>query len=240
MAPEPHRHGPDELCETGTIVYSRALRENGVPGQLAAQAPCLLDHNLLHPDDGTPHLLRPTAPAVTLPRLLRSIEETIAQRRLQEEKLARLFEPLLPLVPPSSPLAPGRAAITVHDGLADVNAAIDRAITASHREVLTIQPGGVRPLEALALAFPRDQAFLSRGARMRTLYQHTTRHALPVQAHYERLDGDVEVRTLDEVTERLLVFDRTVAFIPASHDRQVALEIRHPALVHFLATAFDR
>lgn len=59
-------------------------------------------------------------------------------------------------------------------------------------------------------------------------------------AHFEQLAGDVQVRTLDEVTERLIMLDRTVAFIPANQDRTVALELRHPALIAYLATTFER
>jgi len=59
--------------------------------------------------------------------------------------------------------------------------------------------------------------------------------------HYLELMGDaVEARTLDEVIERLILFDRTVAFIPANADRTVALELRHPGLVAYLATVFER
>jgi DNA-binding NarL/FixJ family response regulator len=90
------------------------------------------------------------------------------------------------------------------------------------------------------MALERDQAFLDRGGRMKTLYQHTTRHVPTVQARFEQLRGHMEVRTLDEVTERLLVIDRSVAYIPANRDRTLALEIRHPALVTYLATTFDR
>ncbi len=131
-------------------------------------------------------------------------------------------------------------AITVLDGLDRINAAIDRAMEDVTEEFLAVQPGGVRPPEILAEAFPRDQAVLSRGCRMRTLYQHPTRYSLPVLAYFEQLEGDAEARTMDEVTERLFVFDRTVAFIPASKDRSVALEVRHPALVEHFATTFWR
>ncbi|MBW5423212.1 helix-turn-helix transcriptional regulator, partial [Streptomyces sp. BG9H] len=134
----------------------------------------------------------------------------------------------------------GTPAITVLDGVERINAAIDRAMHDVTEEFLAIQPGGTRPPETLAEAFPRDQGILSRGCRMRTLYQHTTRHSLPVLAYLEQLDGDAEARTLDEVTDRLFVFDRTVAFIPASKDRSIALELRHPALVAYFATTFWR
>ncbi|MEU3736800.1 helix-turn-helix transcriptional regulator [Streptomyces sp. NPDC032198] len=132
------------------------------------------------------------------------------------------------------------SATTELRGIARINEAVSRAEAAASQEVLTIQPGGARPPDILEATLPREQALLTRGCRMRTLYQHTTRHSLPALAHFEQLDGDVEVRTLDEVTERLFVFDRKVAFIPASKDRSRALELRHPAVVGYLATTFDR
>ncbi|MFD6435049.1 LuxR C-terminal-related transcriptional regulator [Streptomyces venezuelae] len=132
------------------------------------------------------------------------------------------------------------ASITVLDGVSRINSAIDRAMKDVRDEFLAVQPGGTRPPETLAEVFPRDQALLTRGCRMRTLYQHTTRHSLPVLAYFEQLDGDIEARTLDEVTDRLFVFDRTVAFVPASKDRSIALELRHPALVEYFATTFWR
>lgn len=61
-----------------------------------------------------------------------------------------------------------------------------------------------------------------------------------VIARYEQLRGDAEARTLDEVTDRLIIVDRAVAFVPSDRDGRVALEIRHPTIVGYLATAFDR
>ncbi|MFD0413079.1 LuxR C-terminal-related transcriptional regulator [Streptomyces sp. NPDC127108] len=138
---------------------------------------------------------------------------------------------------PTNPTSP---AITLHTSLPHTTHAIEAAVSRCAEEVLTIQPGGFRPIADLGAAPPREQALLSRGCRMRTLYQHTTRHALPVIAHFERLDGDVEVRTLSEVTEQLVVFDRAVAFVPADRDSTGALEIRAPAVVGYLVALFER
>ncbi|MFD5701265.1 helix-turn-helix transcriptional regulator [Streptomyces lasiicapitis] len=141
---------------------------------------------------------------------------------------------------PAPTKSSGSPALTPLKGVRSITAAMDQAVSHCTREVLTIQPGGFRPISDLGAAPPREQSLLSRGCRMRTLYQHTTRHAFPVIAHFERLEGDVEVRTLSEVTEQLVVFDRTVAFVPADRDFGEALEIRAPALVGYLATLFDR
>ncbi|MEL3948239.1 LuxR C-terminal-related transcriptional regulator [Streptomyces sp. LNU-CPARS28] len=141
---------------------------------------------------------------------------------------------------PASPARPTSPALTLHTSLPRISHAIDAAVSRCAEEVLTIQPGGFRPIADLGAAPPREQALLSRGCRMRTLYQHTTRHAFPVIAHFERLDGDVEVRTLSEVTDQLVVFDRAVAFVPADRDSTGALEIRAPAVVGYLVALFER
>ncbi|MFK4065250.1 LuxR C-terminal-related transcriptional regulator [Streptomyces sp. NPDC029674] len=171
----------------------------------------------------------------------RALREGRIHRRATEPAPCLLHLGLLqPGVDDTQWLHPTSATVTVLDGLDRINSAIDRAMNEVTEEFLAVQPGGTRPPETLAEVFPRDQAILTRGCRMRTLYQHTTRHSLPVLAYFEQLDGDTEARTLDEVTDRLFVFDRTVAFIPASKDRSVALELRHPALVEYFATTFWR
>ncbi|MEV5983162.1 helix-turn-helix transcriptional regulator [Streptomyces sp. NPDC052114] len=239
MVKEHAPHGVEELCDEGSAVYARALREGRIHGKDAEHAPCLIDFGLLHPDIDDMRWLLPTAPAAALPLLLRTIEDRIVAQRRREERLTAAFEPLIALDAQLSSVT-DTPTITVLDGLERINSAIDRAMHDVTEEFLAIQPGGTRPPETLAEAFPRDQAILTRGCRMRTLYQHTTRHSLPVLAYFEQLDGDAEARTLDEVTERLFVFDRTVAFIPASKDRTIALELRHPALVEYFATTFWR
>src|SRR6478736_5589765 len=76
----------------------------------------------------------------------------------------------------------------------------------------------------------------SRGVRMRDLYTHVARHGQGLHNYMELMGDAAEARTLDEVVERLILFDRKVAFIPANADRTIALELRHPALVDYLVT----
>ncbi|MFI7005964.1 LuxR C-terminal-related transcriptional regulator [Streptomyces sp. NPDC050145] len=239
MTAKPHPHGAEEFCEEGSRLYAHALHWGRLRRSDAAAAPCLAELGLLRPDPGDADWLRPVAPAVALPALLNSIEDEIAQRRDREARLAAAFAPLMELdarraAVPDSPM------ISIHMGFQRINAAIAEAMRGASQELLTIQPGGFRPPDQLAQVLPREQELLTRGCHMRTLYQHASRHSPAVRAHYEQLDGRVEVRTLDEVTERLVLLDRSVAFIPASTDRTVALEIRHPALISYLVTTFER
>jgi DNA-binding CsgD family transcriptional regulator len=238
MTAEAHSHEAEQLCEAGLKLYGDALRRGSVPEHEARPVPCVLQSGALRTDLENPQRLRPVAPALVLPHLLRNIAEAVARQRRAETQLTEAFEPLLDLELEQMPTADA-AGISVLKGYEQINHVISEAMLRSSVEVLAIQPGGKRPVSQLTEALPREQEMLSRGSRMRTLYQHTTRHDPAVLAHYERLDGDVEVRTLDEVPDRLIVLDRQVAFIPASADRTLAVEIRHPPLVAYLANSFD-
>jgi DNA-binding CsgD family transcriptional regulator/sugar-specific transcriptional regulator TrmB len=239
MSTPPHPdHGADDLCTAGAELYARALREGHASAADAISAPCLVDAGLLHPGITDPDRLEPVAPAVALHRMLRATAERVAEERRREQRLTQVFEPLLRI--DSRAGDPDGSAISVISGLDRINEAITQTMTGASEEVLAIHrhPTHVRPApERHAEALARDQALLDRGGRIRTLYQHTVRNAPSLVTRYERLRGDAEARTLDEVTERLIVIDRTVAFVPAGKDRTLALEVRHPALVsHFVIT----
>ena len=242
MTSPPHvEHGVEDLCPAGTDLYERALREGSVPRADADAAPCLVENGLLHPAVEDPGLLEPVAPAVVLHRLLRTSGARIADERRREERLAETFEPLMRVDGRRTGPA-DTATISVLNGFDRINSAIAEVMSTAAQEVLAIQPRRRNP-ESLDLsldALKQDQALLDRGGRIRTLYPHALRHQPAVLARYEQLTGDAEARTLDEVTDRLIVIDRTVAFIPASADRTLALEVRHPALITHFVTVFDR
>ncbi|KUO16867.1 helix-turn-helix transcriptional regulator [Streptomyces dysideae] len=241
MPPAGHpEHSAEDLCPEGAVLYERALREGHLRAEDAGGAPCLIDFGLLHPSVADLSRLEPVAPAVALHRLLRASEDRIADERRRELRLAETFAGLM-WIDGRHTAATDTPVISVLSGFGRVNQAIAEAMADASRELLAIQPYNGRTAARLnAETLERDQALLDRGGRIRTLYQHTQRHSLATVAHYEQLNGDAEARTLDQVTERLLVIDGTVAFIPASKDRTVALEVRHPALVDYFATTFDR
>ncbi|MEU9520053.1 LuxR C-terminal-related transcriptional regulator [Streptomyces sp. NPDC048224] len=237
-----HEHRGDELCETGLALYARALRESHVSSDEVSTAPCLVDLGFLHPAVDDLERLEPVPPTVALQRLLRSSEDRIADERRRGQRMADAFEPLIrmggrDLAHEDTP------ALRILSSKRRTGQAIEEAMAEGTQELLAIQPHDAhvtkRP-DILEGALKRDQAFLDRGARIRALYQHTMRHAPYARARYEQLTGDVEARTLDEITERLIVVDRAVAFIPASADRSLALEVRHPALIAYFVNTFDR
>ncbi|OWA14421.1 helix-turn-helix transcriptional regulator [Streptomyces sp. CS159] len=242
MTPEVHRHSTEDLCDAGLEIYARALREGHLSSVEASTAPCLIDIGMLHPAVDDLDRLEPVPPTVALQRLLRSSDERVAGERRRGQRLVDVFEPLIRLEAPATK-GEDTPSLRLLNGKERTGRAITEAMAEGKEQLLTIQPhdGLVAPaLHHHEAALHRDQAFLDRGGRIRALYQHTVRHAPLVVGRYERLTGDVEARTLDEVTERLIVVDRTVAFIPASADRSLALEVRHPALIAYFVNVFDR
>ncbi|MEV6962879.1 helix-turn-helix transcriptional regulator [Streptomyces sp. NPDC051207] len=237
-----HPHGADRLCEAGDRVYSRAVRRSRVPRHDAEPVPCLLDLGLLHPDPDDMDWLVPTAPQEVMTRLLRGVYDEVraSQRRVGSVVAAVEWYAGLGGRPASSPPAGEGTAIRVLDGLSRIQAAMDEATQACTAEVLTVQPGGIRPEHELAEGLHRALELRGRGVRMRDLYTHVARHGQGLLNYLELMGDAVEARTLDEVIDRLILFDRTVAFIPANSDRTMALELRHPALVEYLGTVFDR
>ncbi|WP_282090759.1 helix-turn-helix transcriptional regulator [Streptomyces tendae] len=236
-------HGPDDLCAAGTDLYTRALREGRVSASQAAATPCLTAFGLLQPSVGEPDRLEPVAPAVALHRMLDASAQRVAEERRREARLSAVFEPLM-RVDGRRTAGADAGAVRVLSGIPQINEAISDAMADATNELLCVQPnahyGDRRGRLSQHLSLRRDQDMLDRGGRIRTLYQHTQRHLPLVRARYEQLRGDAEARSLDEVTDRLIVVDRRVAFIPADDEATLALEVRHPALITYFVTTFER
>ncbi|MGX1884391.1 helix-turn-helix transcriptional regulator [Streptomyces sp. NPDC055287] len=233
-----HPHLVTELCDEGARLYASALSTGRIARSEVGSAPCLLEFALLHPDPDDENWLHPVAPSAALAQRLHPIEREIQDRRRLAVDLSDTFEPFLAI---SAQRPPTTHAITVLEGLGRINAALDVAIAESRTEVLTVQPGGGRSEHILSEALERSKPLIERGISVRTLYQHTVRHSQSTFAYAERMAGaKVEIRTLEELIERLIICDRTVAFIPARNDDQVALELRHPGLVDYLTKVFEQ
>ncbi|MEU6523681.1 helix-turn-helix transcriptional regulator [Streptomyces sp. NPDC046924] len=226
-----------ELCAEGSRLYANALRTGRIPRAEVEAAPCLVEFSLLHPDPDDANWLRPVPPSVVLAQRLDPIEREIAERRRLSMELADALEPFMGL---SAPMPESVHSITVLEGLDRINEALDLATAQCRHEVLAVQPSHRHPERRLVEALERDKPLIERGVRIKTLYQHTARYSPERIAWVEQFtDGKAEYRTIDELVERLIICDETVAFIPTQDDRQVALELRHPGLVRYLIKVFE-
>ncbi|MFJ8637022.1 LuxR C-terminal-related transcriptional regulator [Streptomyces sp. NPDC093568] len=233
-----HPHGADRLCAAGDLVYSRAVGRGRVLRRDAESVPCLLELALLHPDPDDMEWLVPTSPQEVMTRLLRGVYDEVSASQRRMGSAVAAFEWYAGLGSPQ--VGAEGTAIRVLEGSFRIQVALDEATESCQTEVLTVQPGGIRPEHELTEGLHRALALRGRGVRMRDLYTHVARHGQGLLNYLELMGDSVEARTMDEVIDRLILFDRAVAFIPANADRTMALELRHPALVHYLVTVFER
>ncbi len=234
---ETHPHALTDLCEAGSRLYANALRTGRIARADTEVAPCLVEFDLLHPDPDDPNWLRPVPASVALAQRLNPLEREITERRKLSTELAQAFDPFMDL---SAQTTTSADAVTVLEGLDRINAALDLATAQCQSEVLTVQPSARHPERRLIEGLERDKPLIDRGVRIRTLYQHTARYSPERLAYVDQFtNGKVEYRTIDELVERLIICDDTVAFIPIRDDRQVALELRHPGLVGYLIKVFE-
>ncbi|MFF3659460.1 helix-turn-helix transcriptional regulator [Streptomyces olivochromogenes] len=232
-----HPHAVTELCDEGSRLYANALRTGRIARAEVEAAPCLMEFALLHPDPDDANWLRPVPASIALSQRLNPLEHEITERRRLSIELADAFEPFMAL---SAQTTVSTHSITVLEGSDRINAALNLATAQCQTEMLTVQPSGNRGERALLQGLERDRVLIERGVRIRTLYQHTARYSPEKLAYVDKLsNGKVEYRTIDELVERLIICDETVAVIPARDDQQVALELRHPGLVRYLIKVFE-
>ncbi|RLV10346.1 hypothetical protein CTZ27_03810 [Streptomyces griseocarneus] len=210
----------------------------GLPSADAAARDRLLALGLLRHDDhhGTYRVQAPhVAEAATLALLrsrLRTVQESI-------DNATTGFGALRDLYHASTDRGQvGDGSLLLLEG-PDVNTMLQEAAAECSSDLMTAQPGGPRPAPVLDEARDRDTGMLARGVRMRTLYQHSARFS-PHTETYSRdlIDAGAEIRTLNVLFPRLLIFDRRTAFIPAGTGSS-ALLVRQPDIVAFLTATFE-
>ncbi|MFJ2090747.1 LuxR C-terminal-related transcriptional regulator [Streptomyces sp. NPDC087901] len=230
-----HAHGDRELCDTAVRIYTEALSAGRIPRSSLEPAPCLTELALVHPDPQDDAWVRPVPPSAALAHLLQPVIREIHERiRLS----AALADSLAPLASVAS--ADPNLAITVLEGIPLIEGTIQSALDSAQEEILTLQPGSSRPVDQLKKALERALSTVERGATLRHIYQHPARYSPAIKTYLDEVPpGHIQVRTIEQTVERLFIFDGTVAFIPANAKRDVALEIRHPALVRYLIQVYE-
>ncbi|WP_042369307.1 LuxR C-terminal-related transcriptional regulator [Streptacidiphilus neutrinimicus] len=229
-------HRPVEICADGLQYYSDALQGRVRSGDCPS---CLLDLGLVqHLPDGS---LAPIPPRLAggaeMDRLERAIEEKRSSLGTLRASIAKAQEIYL-----DSYGKGDSGLIRVVQGSSAISATLSAAVHACQEELLTAQPGGQRPQELLDKALTSDLAALERGVAQRTIYQHMVRSHQPTLTYAERIvQAGGEIRTLDEVFNRLIVCDRRIAFIPdpAAERSEIALAVEHPGVVRYLVSVFD-
>lgn len=156
----PHRNS--ELCDPALRLYEKALHAGRIARTDLADAPCLLELALLHPDPWDEAWLRPVPPSAALAHLLQPVSREIDERLRMATALSRSLFPLTAVAHDDPNLA-----ITVLEGVPAIQASINEATATARDEVLTAQPGSDRPTDTLQEALANARTAIRRGARIR-------------------------------------------------------------------------
>ncbi|MER5488823.1 LuxR C-terminal-related transcriptional regulator [Streptomyces sp. NPDC002812] len=233
----PDMDGCTSVCGDCAAAYRTALREGGLSGTVPS---CLIAFGLLRKLEGSPEHL-PVPPSVAAITLARLIKRAILDQRAALDALIASLSPLDAVY--RHERQRHKAHVQPLIGREVIDTAVQGALETCTEELLSAHPEGGRPSGALTDALPRDLALAGRGVRQRTIYGHTVRAHGPTLAHIERVTQEgAEVRTVGERFERLIVCDRSAAFIAvlaASGKEAYALEIREPGLIQYLTKTFE-
>lgn len=211
----------------------------GVPVDLLWQALARLVELSLVTERAPGRVYVPVNPDVALDALL-SLEQAELSRRERQllearAELARLVRGTDDRVTPVREVR----RIDDNDRVLEV---LRELLARCYQETLNVVPGEPVSADLLADAAEHDLALLARGVRVRTLY---TRRQLadPPMLEYMRMmrRNGAEIRVADTLPHRLVIFDRTVSFLPVDPRRTAvgALVVREPAITANLVMLFE-
>ncbi|MFJ4677244.1 LuxR C-terminal-related transcriptional regulator [Kitasatospora sp. NPDC088783] len=226
-------------CDFALDAYRGAVEA----GSLAASDTprCLSEVGLVTMVASAPDRRFPVPPALVADIALTPVSGERARLREVERGIRASLSPFEALYHEAQ--RSSHPALTVIRGETAIRQALDSAVNACSRELITAQPGGGRTAQLLAEAAERARPVLERGVKQRTLYQHTVRHHAATRTYIEKMTatGGCEFRTLAEVFDRLIICDQEVAFIPISSETaSTALAIRSSEVIRYLTIVFER
>ncbi|MFD7980762.1 LuxR C-terminal-related transcriptional regulator [Streptomyces sp. NPDC059071] len=220
---------------------SGVAEELGVPRQRVEHAVGVLSElRLVKPAEGRAGRLVAVSPEAAQMELLVPLEREILDSR---RRLAGFKGQLSSFVAAFEKQSQSKARtepVVITDDREEIELRLLQAAQSCTTEVLVVQPCVARETRELRLARPLVLDALRRGAQGRIIYPHTARGDSDTRAHLgELLSVGGQVRTVKEVRDRFLVFDRKTAFIPAGEGEAIAV-VYEGAVAAFLAGLHGR
>ncbi|WP_406201487.1 LuxR family transcriptional regulator [Kitasatospora sp. NBC_01560] len=180
-------------------------------------------------------------PRSVVERIGADIRLMSARLLVEAEQLPGLLDDLTRAYDTAPRRSEGPSGVRYLADMAQIRHEIERLSQAYRAEGLTAQPGGARPPELLPDSLDRARRYLERGGAMRTLYEPAARWDGPtVEYAAEATRLGSTIRVLAVPFRRMLIFDRTVAVIPAAADNSSAALVEDPATVAFLVDVFEQ
>jgi hypothetical protein len=199
---------------------------------------------------GEPDVLVPVAPDVATADLVSSAESQIRDLQQAVTDVRGRLMSLTPVYFEGRRLRNRLEAFDVITDRDTVQSMLDHFSSRCRYAMDSVAPGGSRPRDALTAARRSALRMRERGVEVRTVYQHTARSDLATRAYVRDVTAaGAQVRTADQVIDRILIYDRETAFLPAhsgpdggdADDPPVrgAIVVREPTLVAFVCSVFQ-
>ncbi|SOB83296.1 regulatory protein, luxR family [Streptomyces sp. 1331.2] len=192
-------------------------------------------------DSSTQGEVAPVNPVIGLQSLLRREEDALHRRQHEFERCRMAANAVLDEY--SSLFTDGsRQPAEQLIGIDAIQARIEDLAAQATFECLTLNPGGAQSATSLEASRPLDQAVISRGVMMRTVYLDSVRND-SVTAEYAGWLTDLggQVRTAPALPVRMLVIDRRVALVPVDpqNTRKGAVQLTGAGVVAALVSLFE-
>ncbi|WP_181446673.1 helix-turn-helix transcriptional regulator [Streptomyces sp. NTH33] len=215
-------------------------------------------HLLVHTDPGTAKeqldrlrelgLLRETGPdrwAATDPeaavgRLMDMRLHDLHQELRKVTRSRHLVDSLLAERTPEAPVPLGVEQLT---GLDQIRSRIDDLAFFAREEILSVEPYEALSPENIEHARPLDMRCLRRGVRIRSIVLRAALEHPPTFAYLGELASHgARIRVTDDISERILVYDRRTAVVPVNPDDTAcgALLAREEGLISTIIALFER
>ncbi len=211
----------------------------GVPGAEVREALARLMELSLVSERAPGRRYVPINPDVALDALL-SLEQAELSRR--ERQLLEARAELARLVRNTDDRVTPHREVRRIDGRERVLEVLRELFARCYQEALNVLPGDPVPADVLADAADYDLAILKRGVRFRTLYTRRQLADHPTRDYMHLMqEHGAAVRIADTLPHRLVIFDRTVSFLPVDPRRPAAgaLVVREPAITANLVMLFE-
>ncbi|WP_328720259.1 helix-turn-helix transcriptional regulator [Streptomyces sp. NBC_00247] len=182
-------------------------------------------------------------PDVAAAELARPLEREVSSAQRVAEGARNAFETLISAYQSSehSERSGARLPRFVTDS-AHINSLLDELSDRCAHEVLMARPSSPPLPSCLTEILQRDLAMLSRGVRVRGLYQHAARFDVGIRSYVEAVTkAGAEVRSVRELSHAVIIFDRATAFVSAEGEEGYGvLIVRERAVVSFLCAILER
>lgn len=206
-------------CADGLSRYRAAVVKGCLPRATAPH--CLVRLGLLTPPPDDLEVLVPVSPHVAETELLQPVRDLLEAQQERLRSIGSGFSPVHAIY--RAARRESQDWLTVVEGADAVPALLEQAVRDCRTELMTTLPA---------------PAPVPPGVTHRALYPHAARTHAARWRHIQDIErAGGHVRTLQQLTGRLILCDRTTAYL-CDQDAG-AVEIKHPTVVAHLAAVFD-